>query len=109
LKRQTDLFATTADVRQAVTLDPASMERMTRPRLAALLEEARQAETLPWNEQRTPVNALLFHNMSNWLPAPQRNRLRAAFVAELARLRGIRSCPTADRVDSAAARNVGHN
>jgi len=57
MKPQPDLFATTADIDQAPALDRASIERVTRPRLAALLEAARRADTMPWDEQRTRVNA----------------------------------------------------
>lgn len=58
-----------------------------RRRLAELLSAARGAERMPWDEQRATVCAHLFHNMANWLPAPERDTLRAAFAAELARLR----------------------
>jgi hypothetical protein len=109
LKCQPDLFATTADINQAPALDPASMERMTRPRLSALLEEARQADSLPWDEQRTRVNALLFHNMANWLPVSERDSLRAAFVRELERLGGIEPRPAADNAEPAAPHNASQN
>lgn len=92
MKRQPDLFTTTADINQAPELDPASMERMTRPRLSALLEEARQAHCPPWDEQRARVNALLFHNMANWLPESERDSLRAEFIRELERLGVMESC-----------------
>ena len=59
---------------------------LIRQRLEHLLATARDAERLPWDGQRVRVNALLFHNMANWLPAEERDALRAAFVEELTRL-----------------------
>jgi hypothetical protein len=66
---------------------PERMMAMVRPKLAALLAEARAAERMPWTAQVAEVNALLFHNMANWLPAEEKESLRAAFRAELARLK----------------------
>ena len=40
----------------------------------------------PWPPQRAEVNAILFHQMAGWLPEDEREELRAAFRAELARL-----------------------
>lgn len=50
------------------------------------MDEARAAASMPWDAQRAEVNAVVFHNMANWLPAPERDMLRAAFRAEMDRL-----------------------
>ncbi len=107
MKRQPDLFATTADINKAPALDPASMEKMTRPRLTSLLEEARNATSLPWDEQRTRVNRVLFYNMANWLPDAERDSLRAAFVRELVRLGCIEPGPGIVPVNDVVSRENG--
>jgi hypothetical protein len=109
LNHQPDLFPTTAGIDQAPALDPASMEQRARPRLVALLEEARKADTLPWNEERTRINSHLFHNSANWLPAAERDTLRAAFVRELERLGAIEPNVAADEANAAAARRTIQN
>ena len=86
MNRQLDLFPTTAAIDAPPALDPESMRARVRPRLAALLAEARAAAENPWTAERTRVHAHIFHNMANWLPAAERDALRAAFVAELIRL-----------------------
>jgi hypothetical protein len=58
-----------------------------RERLHALLTTARAASMMPWDAQGARVNAMLFHNMANWLPEAERDELRAAFANGLARLR----------------------
>lgn len=80
---QPDLLAGAAPDPQA----PAQMEALVRPRLYKLLAEARAAARMPWTPQVAEVNALLFHNMANWLPDAERDALRTAFRDELARLR----------------------
>ena len=92
MNRQPDLFATTADINAPPATDPESMARYVRPRLAALLSQAQNADHMPWDEQRTRVNTLIFHNMANWLPEAERDTLRAQFVRELRRL-GSAPCP----------------
>lgn len=88
--RQPDLFGTPqGDLFSAHDPAPQSPDRMqalVRPRLAALLAEVRGADRLPWDAQKAAVNAILFHNMANWLPANERDAQRAAFRSELERL-----------------------
>lgn len=78
---QTDMF----DDYGATSLDPTHDE--IRKRLHAMLTTARAAARMPWDARRARVNALLFHNMANWLPEHERDSLRAAFTRELERLR----------------------
>ena len=63
-----------------------TMPGIVRPRLAALLSEVRAAQTNPWTRQVAGVNAILFHQMANWLPPAERDQLRAEFVEELRRI-----------------------
>jgi hypothetical protein len=58
-----------------------------RARLLALLGAARAATRMPWPAQEAEVNATIFPQMAQWLPEPERAELRAAFAAEMARLR----------------------
>ena len=89
--RQPDLFAPAQpDLLADATPDPQSPERMVafvRPKLAALLAEARGASHMPWTAQVAEVNAIIFHNMANWLPPEERDALRAAFREEFTRLK----------------------
>jgi hypothetical protein len=64
----------------------ATMPAVVRPRLQALLAELQSAARNPWNTQRTGVHCILFQQMTNWLPAEERDELRAAFGAQLERL-----------------------
>ena len=93
LNRQPDLFATTVDLVTPPALDRATMEKRVRPRIATLLAQAQQAETMPWNDERTRVHAAMFHGMTNWLPEEERDALRAAFTRELDRLGGVPEPP----------------
>ena len=58
-----------------------------RGRLHKLLATARAAARMPWPEQEAEVNAIIFRQMANWLPEVERDELRAAFAAEMERLR----------------------
>jgi hypothetical protein len=85
---QPDLFAgvETAPPPPAPEARAAKMSIAARTRLTALLGELRGAETNPWTRQRTEVHQILFRQMSNWLPAEERERLGNEFRAELGRL-----------------------
>lgn len=58
-----------------------------RARLHAMLETVRAAERMPWTPQQALVKATIFPNMANWLPEAEAAELRAAFAAEMDRLR----------------------
>lgn len=89
--RQPDLFRNPQgdlfDGLPAPEHTPERMAPIVRPRLAAMLAEARAAIRMPWDAQRAEVKQLVFHNMANWLPADERDELRAAFQREFDRLR----------------------
>ncbi len=109
MNRQPDLFPTTAAIDAPAALDPETMRARVRPRLAALLAEARAATENPWTAERTRVHAHLFHNMANWLPPAERDATRAAFVAELTRLGlgEIAAIAASSRPDIAKANAAG--
>ena len=83
--RQPDLFSTVRDRAPPppVRPDPATI----RARLHAMLEAARAAHRIPWDENRASCLETGFHQMANWLPEQEREELRAAFRAEMERLR----------------------
>lgn len=58
-----------------------------RARLHEWLDTARAAERMPWDTQHERKYAILFHQMANWLPEEERDRLRAEFSHQLERLR----------------------
>lgn len=65
------------------TPDPAKI----RARLHEWLATARAAQRMPWDAQHEQKYATLFHQMANWLPEEERDRLRAEFAGHLERLR----------------------
>jgi len=89
--RQGELLSSLESAAEAHS--PERVASRVRPRLHALLAEARAAARTPWSEQDTRVNAIVFHNMANWLPEAEREALRAAFRAELDRLSAADSSP----------------
>lgn len=58
-----------------------------RPKMLALLETARNAQTMPWPQRRAGVYEIIFPQMANWLPDEEANQLRFAFAQELERLK----------------------
>jgi hypothetical protein len=57
-----------------------------RARLHLILNEARAAETLPWEPARLSLYRTIFPQMTNWLPGDEGKQLRFEFETELARL-----------------------
>jgi len=58
-----------------------------RQKLNALLETARNAETMPWPAKKARVWQIVFPNMANWLPDDEANQLRFEFAKEIERLK----------------------
>jgi hypothetical protein len=63
--------------------DPAKI----RVRLHSLLQTAKSAKTMPWNEHDAGVWQTVFPNMANWLPEEEANQLRFEFAQEIERLK----------------------
>ena len=57
-----------------------------RQELYKILAEARAAQRLPWDRNRTRVYRTIFPQMTNWLPEEEGAQLRFEFETELARL-----------------------
>ena len=68
---------------QSYAPDPENVRR----RLHALLDEARNAQTMPWPERDARMWQTVFPNMANWLPEDEANQLRFAFMQEIERLK----------------------
>jgi hypothetical protein len=84
--RQLDLFAAAKPgASTAQTPDP----NVIRERLNAVLEQLRAANSMPWKPAELRSWRHVFHNMANWLPPEERDKLRRDFTAEIARLERI--------------------
>lgn len=58
-----------------------------RRRLGALLDKARNAQSMPWSARDAGMWEIVFPQMANWLPDDEANQLRFAFAQELERLK----------------------
>lgn len=58
-----------------------------RQRLHALLDKARNAERMPWDERKARMWQIVFPQMANWLPDNERDQLRIEFAQEIERLK----------------------
>lgn len=58
-----------------------------RARLNRILAEARAAERLPWDADKTLVYQTIFPHMTGWLPEEEGAQLRFAFEQEMNRLK----------------------
>jgi hypothetical protein len=58
-----------------------------RQELYKILAEARGAQTLPWDTNRTALYRTIFPQMTNWLPEEEGAQLRFEFETEMARLK----------------------
>ena len=68
---------------QKFTPDPETVRR----RLIALLEQARNARTMPWPEREARMWQTVFPNMAKWLPEDEATQLRFQFSKQIKRLR----------------------
>lgn len=57
-----------------------------RHRLDGILNMLRIAQELPWTPAETRSWALIVPQMTNWLPEPEAQAVRAEFAAEMERL-----------------------
>ena len=67
-------------------LDADRPERVRR-KLLTLLDTARRADRMPWDERRTQMWQIVFPQMANWLPDEEADQLRFEFAQEIERLR----------------------
>lgn len=85
--RQTNLFSTHTTTVPVLTEAPDP--ELVRKRLHAILNEARNASTMPWAASRVRAIEHLFRNMTNWLPEAEGETLREGFFQQMSRLRRI--------------------
>jgi hypothetical protein len=62
-----------------------------RAKMLDLIDQLKQAESLPWNERNTTINEIIFPQMSKWLPEDEAAEFVGQFSRELARLRASES------------------
>ena len=58
-----------------------------REKLLTLLETARQADRMPWDQRKASMWQIVFPQMANWLPDDERDQLRFEFAQEIERLK----------------------
>ena len=63
--------------------DPARV----REKLLTLLETARSADRMPWDQRKASMWQIVFPQMANWLPVDERDQLRFKFAQEIERLK----------------------
>lgn len=85
-RAQLDMFATQEDLFPAEPASYAPDPERVRGKLAAVLAELRQAETMPWDRKKRAYHQLLFPQMTRSLPEEEAAQLKLAFQAELQRL-----------------------
>ena len=84
---QRDMFAENPGVLPARPVSHVPSPDHVRQRMRNMLNEVRGfRDQLPWTAQELYVAKLIFHNAGEWLPSDEREALRAAYLAELARL-----------------------
>ena len=66
--------------------EPAATPEKMRAYLHELLAEVRNADTIPWPQDKVRLYRLLFPQLSYWLPEEESAQLRFEFETELARL-----------------------
>ena len=62
--------------------DPAKI----RAEVCAVIDQARAADSMPWDVKELRFHQTVLPQMCNWLPNDEAERLRAEFAAEVARL-----------------------
>lgn len=88
---QPDLFGNQPqpELFDADTAPPAYRPKLddVRARLNRILAEARAAERLPWDADKTLMYQTIFPHMAGWLPEEEAAQLRFAFDTEMTRLK----------------------
>ncbi len=83
---QASLFGVAEDRMQAPSRTYVPDPQVVRLRLHALLDTAREAQTMPWPERDARMWQTVFPQMANWLPAEEADQLRFEFAQEMQRL-----------------------
>lgn len=83
---QFDLFSGQTDLLPAEPSSYRPDPDKVRRKLLRLLDEARAADTLPWDRKTARYWQTVFPQMANWLPDDEAYQLRLDFRIELERL-----------------------
>lgn len=87
MTEQFNLFGEGADRLQAPVRPVETHETRCRAKLTRVLETARVAQTMPWDERNARMWQTVFPQMAQWLPDDEAERMRAEFTREMERLR----------------------
>lgn len=60
-----------------------------RGKMLLMLEQARSATQMPWDERTARVNEVTFPQMAKWLPNDEANQLKLEFKEAFERLRSV--------------------
>lgn len=80
---QGELFAAQQRVKREFVVNADTV----RVKMLLLLEQARNAETMPWPPHRMRTFETIFPQMANWLPDDEAKQLCFEFAQELERLK----------------------
>lgn len=80
---QGELFAAQARAKREFVVNADTV----RAKMMILLEQARNAKTMPWPPHRMRTFETIFPQMANWLPDDEANQLCFEFAQELERLK----------------------
>lgn len=80
---QGELFAEQKRIRRSEIVTAEEV----RAKMLLMLEQARNAQTMPWPERKARINEVIFPQMANWLPKEEADQLRFEFAQEIERLK----------------------
>ncbi len=83
---QVDLFSASAEPKR--TSSQVTQEEV-RAKMLLMLEQARTATQMPWDERTARVKEVIFPQMAKWLPNDEANQLMLEFKQAFERLRNV--------------------
>ncbi|NBB53441.1 hypothetical protein GVN24_34755 [Rhizobium sp. CRIBSB] len=72
---------------QAPARPPVDHEARARVKLTRVLETARAAKSMPWDERNARMWQTVFPQMAQWLPGDEAEQMKAEFQREIERLK----------------------
>lgn len=84
---QFNLFGEGEGRMQAPQPKPVDHEARARVKLNRVLQTARAAVTMPWDERNARMWQTVFPQMAQWLPDDEAERMKAEFQREIERLK----------------------
>lgn len=85
-RAQLDMFAEQGDLLSAEPASYAPSPERIRVKLADMLAQLRNAQTMPWDRRTKAYHLTVFPQMASVLPEEEAEQLRLAFHQELERL-----------------------